>query len=199
MSDVRRLARHAVRAWLQVLVLLAVVVAFGVSFALLSTFVGSASPWLALLLMFDFLGVAKVAEPLFVLRVPRVLFPLRNWEREGDLTRRLRIVGFGRLLRRTPLRYLNSGVYLGQAHGDPLAVRLRAESAEAMHFWAAVLFTPVVALAAVTGRWSTLAWFLLAQMLVNVYPILHLRHIRWRLDRVIHRIGAAQAGKVSAE
>jgi hypothetical protein len=34
----------------------------------------------------------------------------------------------------------------------------------------------------------------LAQVLVNVYPILHLRHIRGRLDRAVRRMGAAQAG-----
>lgn len=41
---------------------------------------------------------------------------------------------------------------------------------------------------------SFFVWFLLAELLVNVYPILHLRHIRGRLDRTIHRMGVAQVG-----
>ncbi len=189
-------ASHA--AWLHALALLAVVFVFGVSFALLSTVIGIASPWLALLLMFYFLAIAKVAEPLFRLRMPRGLYQLREWEVEGEVLRRLRVFGFGRLLRQTPLRYLNSRVYLDRRR-DPLEVRLQAESAEASHFWAAVLFMPWIALAAVTGKWSIVAWFSLAQVLVNVYPILHLRHIRGRLDGTIRRIGVARAGRESAK
>jgi len=171
------------RAWRHALVLLGVVVVFAVSFALLSAVIGLASPWLGLLLMFYFLAIAKVAEPLFVLRMPRALYPLRRWELEGDLLRRLRVLSFGRLLRRTPLRYLNSRVYLDRQGRDFLKVRRQAESAEASHFWAALLFTPCIALAAANGKWETVAGFSAAQLLVNVYPILHLRHVRGRLDR----------------
>ena len=186
------------RAWLHALALLSAVLVFGVLLALLSTVLGITSPWLALLLMFYFLGIAKVAGPVFMLRMPRALHELRHWEQRGDLLRRLRVLGFGRLLRQTPLRYLNSRVYLNRQRGDPLRVRRQAESAEATHFWAAVLFMPCIALAAVTGKWSIVAWFSLAQVLVNVYPILHLRHIRGRLDRAIRRIGVAQPGRGGA-
>lgn len=185
------------RLWLHALALLAVMLAFGVSFVLLGRVIGVTSPWLVLLLMFYFLGIAKVAEPLFMLKIPSALRPLRYWEREGDVYRRLGVFSFGRLLRQTPLRYLNSAVYLDRECRQPLQVRLQAESAEATHFWAAVLFTPYVALAAITGKWSIVTWFSLAQVLVNVYPILHLRHARGRLDRTIRRIGVAQAGRES--
>jgi hypothetical protein len=175
------------RPWLHALALLAVLLVFAVSFVLLSRVIGITSPWLVLLLMFYFLGLAKVAEPLFVLRMPAALRPLRHWEREGHVYRRLGVVGFGRLLRRTPLRYLNSAVYLDRQRRHPLQVRHLAESAEASHFWAAVLFMPYVVFAALSGMWGVAAWFLLAQVLVNVYPILHLRHVRGRLDRIIRR------------
>lgn len=180
-------------AWLHVLALLALVSVFGVSVALLGTVIGSTSPWLALLLMFDFLALAKFAEPLVVLRVPRSLSRLRHWELEGKIQRRLGVIGFGRLLRQTPLRHLNAQVYLGRPRRDPHRVRARAASSEASHFWAAVLFTPCIAIAAVGGKWNIVAWFALAQVLVNVYPILHLRYIRGRLDRTIRRTGIARA------
>ena len=107
---------------------------------------------------------------------------------------RLRVLSFGRFLRQAPLRYLNPTVYLDRKRRDPLQVRRQAESAEATHFWAAVLFMPYVTFAGLNGMWSVVAWFLLAQVLVNVYPILHLRHIRGRLDRTIRRRGVrAQA------
>jgi hypothetical protein len=184
------------RPWLHVLVLLAVLLVFGASFALLSGVIGITSPWLGLLLMFYFLGLAKVAEPLFVLRMPRGLRPLRRWEREGNVYRRLRVPSFGRLLRLAPLRYLNSAVYLNRGR-DPLQVRLRAESSEASHFWAAVLFMLCVTFAGLNGMWSVVAWFLLAQVLVNVYPILHLRYVRGRLDRVIGVSGSGGHGSVA--
>jgi GNAT superfamily N-acetyltransferase len=184
------------RAWLHALALLAVVIVFGASFALLSTVIGATSPWLALLLMFYFLGIAKVAQPLFTLRMPSMLYPLQRWEQEGALLRQLRIFSFGTLLRRTPPRYLNSGVYLDRQRRNFNKVRLQAESAEAIHFWAAVLFMPFLAFAAAAGRWSVVAWFFLAQVLVNIYPILHLRQIRGRLDRTIGRIGVAQQAEL---
>lgn len=177
------------RPWLNWLVLSAVVLVLGASLALLGSVIGMSSPWLVLLLMFDFLGVAKIAEPLFRLKMPSVLRPLRRYERVGSTYRRLGVLGFGKLLRRTPLRYLNSAVYLGERQGDLLEVRVRAESGEANHFWAAVLFTPYVMFAGLSGQWRVAAWFSLTQVLVNVYPILHLRHVRGRLTRAISRMG----------
>src|SRR6185295_5990781 len=98
---------------------LVVVLAFAASFVLLSRVIGIASPWLVLLLMFYFLGIAKIAEPLFTLKMPSALRPLRQWEREGDVYRRLGVVGFGKVLRRTPLRYLNAAVYLDRERRQP--------------------------------------------------------------------------------
>lgn len=187
------------RLWLHALAVLAVLLVFAVSFVLLSQVIGITSPWLVLLLMFYFLGLAKVAEPLFVLGMPGALRPLRNWELEGDVYRRLGVFGFGRLLRQTPLSYLNSAMYLDRGGRDPLQVRRLAESAEATHFWAVVVFMPYIAFAGLIGRWNVVAGFLLAQLFVNVYPILHLRHVRGRLDRVIRRVGAAQAGSAPTQ
>ena len=41
-----------------------------------------------------------------------------------------------------------------------------------------------IVFAGVNGMWSIAAFFLAVQVLVNVYPILHLRHVRGRLDSV---------------
>jgi len=173
--------------WFRALILSAVVLVFGVSFKLLSAVIGITSPWLALLLMFYFLGTAKVAEPLFSLSMPSALFKLRRWEQDGDVLRMLHVFSFGRLLRRTPLRYLNSSVYLDRQLGSLAKIRQQAEAAEATHFWAAVLFTPCIVFAATSSQWGIFAWFSIAQVFVNIYPILHLRHIRGRLDRTICR------------
>src|SRR5882762_3345936 len=187
MRSISRRKDHRVRRGLQALAVLAVALVFGASFDLLRRVIGITSPWLVLLLMFYFLGLAKVAEPLFMLRMPKALRPLRPWESRGHVYRRLRVLGFGRLLRQPPLRFLNAAVYIDGRRSDPLHVRLHAESAEATHFWAAVLFVPYIALAGLSGRWKVVAWFSLAQVLVNVYPLLHLRYARGRLDRALRR------------
>jgi 2-iminobutanoate/2-iminopropanoate deaminase len=183
------------RSWLHALILSAVVAVFGVSFKLLSGVIGLDSPWLILLLMFDFLAIAKVAEPLFRLRMPGALRPLRDWEREGNVYPRFGVAGFGRLLRRSPLRYLNAAVYLDRDRRDLREVRLWAEASEASHFWVAVLLMPYIVFAAVKGMWGVVAGFTLVQLIVNVYPILHLRHVRGRMDRVLRRTSNTRAAR----
>src|SRR5258708_25911044 len=169
MRSIRRREDHRIRRGLQALAVLAVALVFGASFELLRRVIGITSPWLVLLLMFYFLGLAKVAEPLFKLRMPKVLRPLRPWEPRDHVYRRLRVVEFGRLLRQPPLRFLNSAVYLDGRRSDALQVRLYAESAEATHFCAAVLLLPYIALAGLSGRGRGISLFSPGQALVQVY------------------------------
>jgi Glycosyl-4,4'-diaponeurosporenoate acyltransferase len=106
---------------------------------------------------------------------------------------RLRVPPFGRLLRNTPLRYLNPAVYLSRKHPDPPKVYRQIEAAEAAHFWAALLFTPYIGYVWLRGNHLREAVVLLLfQIFFNVYPILHLRIVRGRLDRVVQRQHARQ-------
>lgn len=133
--------------------------------------------------MFNFLGLIKVAEPLFLLKMPASLRAIRPWETEGTLYRKLLVPVFGRLLRETPLRLFNTAVYLNHARDHIGKVCRQAEAAEAAHFWAAVLFTPYIAFVLLSGQIPFAALFLLVQILFNIYPILHLRVVRARLLR----------------
>ena len=162
-------------------------IAFAISFKMLEQVLGIASPWLWLLLMFYFLGLAKVAEPLFVLRMPALLHGIRPEEHSGDIYLKLGVYSFGRFLRDTPLRYLNTSVYIAHAHRDLGKVCRQAESAEATHFWAAILFTPYITFLVVAGQPGIAGLFLLIQVLFNVYPILHLRAVRARLEPIRDR------------
>jgi hypothetical protein len=112
---------------------------------------------------------------------------LRPWELRGAVYRKLGVSGFGALLRNTPLRILNTTVYVSGNHRDPLLVLRQVESAEACHFWAALLLMPYLAWCALSGRWAVLGAFLAVQIVLNVYPILHLRSVRGRLERVRRR------------
>lgn len=177
--------------------LVATGIAFGVSFVMLRKVIGPASPWLGLLLMFYFMGLAKVAQRLFVLRIPGTLRAIRAWEMSGPTYGRLAVHGFGRVLRNTPLRYLNSSVYLAGRRRDPRLLYRHVESAEAIHFWAAVLFTPYIAFILFQRHVAVAAAFVLIQLVVNVYPIFHLRGLRGRLDELFARLRVKRHGRAA--
>ena len=163
---------------------------FGVCFAILASVIGPMSPWLGLLLMFYFMGLSKVAEPLFKLRMPQALRAVDPRPVTEGIYRWLGVRGFGTLLRNTPLRYLNGSVYLAGGRRSLVEMSRQTESAEAIHFWAAVLFTPYIAYVWSQDLIAETVLFVLVQVLFNVYPILHLRSVRARLDRVNQAAGA---------
>lgn len=170
--------------WRSVLLLAGTAAGFAASLVALQSAMGP-SPWLGLLAMFYLLGLSKVAEPLFLLRMPRPLRAIRR--SEGALYRRLGVPRFGKLLRDTPLRYLNLAVYLARRQPDLAKLSRLTEAAEAAHLWAAVVLTPIIGYAwAIGQRWEA-ALFLLIQLLANVYPVLHLRLVRGRLYRILQR------------
>lgn len=146
-----------------------------------------ASPWFVFIAMVCLLGLAFVAQPIVMLRMPGPLRAIRAWEAAGRVYRAAGVPAYGTLLRRTPLRLFNRDVYLHEGLEGAARVGAEIEAAEASHFWAAVVVAPFMVYLAVRGRWASLGWITLAQVLVNVYPILHLRHTRHRLDRLARR------------
>ena len=175
--------------------LVIVAIVFAVCFAMLVDAVGPRSPWLGLLLMFYFMGLARVAEPLFRLRMPRVLRDVASGRATNAVDRWLGVRGFGAVLRHTPLRYLNDSVYRADGERSFAALRVQAESAEAIHFWAALLFSPYIVYVWSRGLIAEAIVFVVVQVLFNVYPILHLRHVRARLVRVERATEARRRGR----
>ncbi|MTW14487.1 hypothetical protein GM658_28120 [Pseudoduganella eburnea] len=152
---------------------------------MLAQAIGFTSPWLMLLLMFYLMALAKLAEPLFVLRLPVPFRAIRQWEKSGNIYRWLAVHRFGMILRSSPLRRLNPDVYVDSM--DLQSLHRRIASGEAIHFWAAVLFTPYIAFVYLIGQTQVASIFLLLQFLVNIYPILHLRFVRQRLEILLMR------------
>lgn len=130
------------------------------------------------------LGLAFVVAPIVPLRVPAPLRPIRNWEKRGRVYRALGVEAFGTLLRRTPLRLLNTRVYVQTSDPDPARVIAQLESAEASHLLSAVLTVPYMVYTAISGEWTTALAFVVAQLLVNLYPIAHTRMARGRMERM---------------
>ena len=174
------------RGWIQ---LKAVAAAYLVAFLAIRRVIpfDVASPWFVVVAMVCFLGLAFVAQPIAMLRMPRPLRTIRSWEIDGGVYRVLGVPAYGRLLRRTPLRLFNRDVYLRDGLRDTSRVVAELEAAEASHFWAGVFVAPYMAHLALHGMWAPLFWIALAQVLINLYPILHLRLTRHRLGVLVSR------------
>jgi hypothetical protein len=179
--------------------LVLVTIFFGVCFLMLASVIGLNSPWLGLLMMFYLMGWLKVAEPLFVLRMPRALRAVGPGPHGNRLYRWLGVRGFGKLLRNTPLRHLNGSVYRSGGEKSFAKLQRQIASAEATHFWAAVLFTPYIAYVLSRGFLTEAILFVAVQIAFNVYPILHLRAVGARLSRVGAIDGVPRSTKAGFE
>jgi hypothetical protein len=184
-------------AWVR---LLAVAAGYAVAFVVVQfvTPFSPTSPWFVFVAMVCFLGLAFVAQPLVMIRMPRPLRAIRPWEVKGELYGALGVRAYGRLLRRTPLRLFNRDVYLHDGLRDTARVAAEMEAAEASHLWSAVLVVPYMVYLVGRGLWTTFAWFLLAQSLINAYPVMHLRLARHRLERITSRRSSRSGGTRSA-
>jgi hypothetical protein len=176
-----------------VVALIAVAAAFAFSLSMLRQVLAFWSPWFGLMIMLCLLGLIAFARPLFLLRMPGFLREVRAWETKGEIYNALRVPLYGVMLRRTPLRFLNPMVYLTRLH-DPSEVMAQAESAEAAHLWAAAIFIPHMVYAAAQGWWIAFAWMMAGQIGFNLYPMMHLRLARARLDQLRTRM-AKRAGR----
>lgn len=139
------------------------------------------SPWFVIVAMICVLGLASMARPVVRLRVPALWRTVRPWEVRGAIARTVR--RFGRLLRQTPLRLLNTHVYRKPGEHDAQRLLVELESAEASHLLSAALVVPYMARAAYFGWWDRLWWVSVAQVCINVLPILHLRLARDAVTR----------------
>lgn len=175
--------------WRPLFALLATTIGLGLCFVMLMNVLGVSSPWLGLQTMFYLLALTKVAEPLFLLRMPARIRQIRPWEQTGRTYKLIGVPRFGQFLRTSPFRYLNASVYLtqNQISKDLQRISRQAEAAEASHFWVGLLFTPYIGYIALSGRVGESLVLLLVQIVFNVYPILHLRITRARLVRPLQR------------
>lgn len=94
---------------------------------------------------------------------------------------------FGAILKGTPLRRLNQRVYLRSSSDDISTVRTYIENAEAAHFWGGLATIPYLAFAWSQEWWSALLSVIVFNLVVNIYPILHLRSVRVRFDHAKRR------------
>ena len=94
---------------------------------------------------------------------------------------------FGALLRTTLFRHLGGRVYLSDVGRDPLAILRGIYDAETVHIWALLFCCPWLVYWGVQGHWKSIIWGVAVHVPLNVYPILHLRYVTWRIQRYLER------------
>jgi hypothetical protein len=148
---------------------------------------GLRSPIAALSVVGAALGIVSVN--LFTVRwsVPKALLPVRTWEASGRAYALLGVSIYGALLRRPPLRYFNTSVYVGERRANLPSTYANFLRAEGAHFWAFTFTTPLVFYELIHQWWDGFGWLLLFNAIFNVYPVLHLRQVRARLEFLMQR------------
>jgi hypothetical protein len=124
-------------------------------------------------------------------------FQLRSWERNGAFYEWCGIRLFRWCIVRTPIGWLNPQMTLRGGRVDLERLQRTIDGAEGPHAIAAVA-TIVLAMGfSISGSWSIAGWLLLANVPINVYPIMLQRWNRGRVfilqERMRHRhLGAAE-------
>ena len=173
---------------LSVVKLLFMTVAFGISLPMLREAVGDRSATFAFFTTIMSMGYLR-----YVYRVKKFGAPFSRtaaWEGHSRFYRRVGVAFYGRVLKRSPLKLLSPDIYLGRSSHDARAVWQYALEAEVIHFWAFLIIVPYQAYLAWFSAWRSVAVVGILQLLGNVYPYLHLRMTRARLEALALRRGS---------
>ncbi|HVV71670.1 MAG TPA: hypothetical protein VHI52_09255 [Verrucomicrobiae bacterium] len=129
-------------------------------------------------------GWAAVIQPLLTPLVPWRLLRVRAAEFVILQARWNGVRMFGDILRRTALRSLGGRVYLYKT-GDARAVLRGLREAQAVHLAGLLFSCPWLAWWGVQQWWQSIACAVAVQVPLNVYPVLHLRYVTWRVERFL--------------
>jgi hypothetical protein len=156
---------------------------------------GDRSPILAATVMILMTGWAALLHSVMPLPLPRFGWRVRAGEFAILRAPWTAVRLFGAILHGTPIRHLGGRVYLAEAGRDPQTVLRGILDAETVHLWALVLSSPWLVFWGVQGRWICLICGLAVHVPLNVYPILHLRYVTWRIERYIARMRCTEKAK----
>ena len=133
------------------------------------------------------LGIVVVNSSTIRWSLPKALYPIRIWEASGAAYMIFGVSICGALLRRRPFRYLNTSVYIGEHRANLTKTHANILKAETAHFWALTFTAPLLCYEIACQCWHGLGWLILFNMFFNVYPGLHLRQVRARLEPLMVR------------
>ncbi len=126
----------------------------------------------------------------FPFRFPDTYYVLRPWEREGRRWELFGVLLAKWLLRRGPLHLFNPKLqFPKQLDAESVAkVEERMRTAEAYHLVMFLVTLLTVVYALVRGWWSSAAWLVLFDVLINGYPLILQRYNRGRLAPLLEKL-----------
>ena len=146
---------------------------------------GAGSPGYSVIATIMVTGWVAVLQTVAPLPVPPFIFRARKTEAAVYRVRWTGVRLFGAFLRRTPLRHLGGQVYLSSANRDPQTVLRGIRDAEAVHLWALVFCCPLLVFWGLEGWWRSMVWSAAVHLPLNIYPVLHLRHVTGRVEAYV--------------
>lgn len=125
--------------------------------------------------------ISRVVTP----RLPDRWHELRGFELDGRLYERLGVRVVKRLLRRGPLAAFNPHLHLPAERTPQQLAQLdqRMRDAEASHAILLIVTLAAAVVSAVGGGWTTAAWIVSFDLLLNGYPVMLQRYNRALLRR----------------
>jgi len=131
---------------------------------------------------------SSVVNAIVPLPFPRCVLQVRPAEFELLRAPATGVRAFVLLLRKTPLRHLGGRVFLDEdANRSPAHILPGVLAAETVHIWAVLLSGPWLIFWLAQQQWPSLLAAMAVHVTLNLYPILHLRYVSWRLQRCIAR------------
>lgn len=171
---------------------------FATSFAAVYKVFGGGSSAVAFLATMAPMGLLRFVQQVHGFGTPAYFQRLRDWEHSAARQRKLGVLAWAWTLRHSPLRWLNSLVYLRRRPESPAFVLAQVQAAEACHFWAFFAALPYLAYAVLHTWWTAVLVVCVVQVFGNVYPYLHLRYTRARLSGFIIRSTERAKGRTKA-
>jgi hypothetical protein len=134
------------------------------------------------------MGFAFVIWSVVPIRFGAGYYRVHRFERSGALYERLGLRVFQRVLRRSGLQWLRYAP--GPGAGATLAAATHGP--ETAHLVIFIVLSVVTVHAVSRGWWDTAGWLVLFNVLHNAYPVMSLRYVRVRTERLFD--GSYRAG-----
>lgn len=183
-----RSLRAGENTWRRGVVLVAGTTAFACALSAFSKAFGAQSHVYATMVMIGITGWAAVLNSVAPLPLPGFILKVRAGEFAILRARWTAVRLFGSFLRATPLRHLGGRVYLSEAGRNPLAVLAGVREAQRVHTWALLFCCPWLVFWGMEGMWMSIVWGVAVHVPLNIFPILHLRYVSWRLEACVARM-----------
>jgi len=125
-------------------------------------------------------------------------YRIRTFERNGRIYERLGVSFLKKLLHRGPLSTLNPKVRLSGGRSALSELEQNMRAAETGHMVVFLTMLVISGYPLLQGWWQAFGWWLLFNVLINVYPVMLQRCNRARLSLLVERLERSKAIKGTA-